>query len=39
MTKNLAFTFEPAYRLGIKNKSRTDNTHGIAVSGGFVYTF
>ena len=39
MTKNLSFVFEPAYRVGFKNKNRTENTHSIALTGAFICSF
>ncbi|MEI6313105.1 MAG: hypothetical protein WCP57_12660 [Bacteroidota bacterium] len=39
MTKNIAFVFEPSYRLGFKNQYRTEYTHSIALSGAIVLTF
>lgn len=39
MTKNIAFVFEPSYRLGFRNQYRTEYTHSIALSGAIVLTF
>lgn len=39
MTKNIAFVFEPSYRLGFRNQYRTEYTHSIALSGAVVLTF
>ncbi len=39
MTKNLSFVFEPAYRMGFKNKHRSEVYHSLAFSGAFVFSF